>query len=481
MKRLPKKSAYLIAFLSIGIGIANASDNQTDQLSPILPETTLPFRVQIETANFQLPVGIHSGVVGVYQGLWVFIAGRYNGLHGFNSLPSPPNPANFPADQQNTSIYVVNPNTGVTFSRSLADPSSGLTQQQIDTLSVTSPQGYQEGNTLYMTGGYGVDTVTGLFGTKPILTAIYLPGIVDWVTQPGNPSFSVIKNIQQVSNPTFQVTGGQMFKLGKTTQLVFGQDFTGQYDPGGNGAYTQQIRQFQIQENKGQMYANILAPNPIAPNPNYRRRDLNIVPALLNNNNKLQYGLIAYSGVFTVPGGIWTVPVVIDQNGNPTMADPTLPSTFKQGMNNYVSATANLYSRRYSNMYSVFFGGISYGYYSGGVFTTDSEIPFINQVTTVQMDRNNNFTQYLMSAEYPVILSTQSNPGNRLLFGAGAYFMANPISQYANGVINLDNIRTPTVIGYIVGGIQSTLGNTNTMSDSAASPYIFKVTLVPVS
>ena len=35
------------------------------------------------------------------------------------------------------------------------------------------------------------------------------------------------------------------------------------------------------------------------------------------------------------------------------------------------------------------------------------------------------------------------------------------------------------VVGYIVGGIQSTLPNTNVESDSAASPYIFTVTLVP--
>jgi hypothetical protein len=35
------------------------------------------------------------------------------------------------------------------------------------------------------------------------------------------------------------------------------------------------------------------------------------------------------------------------------------------------------------------------------------------------------------------------------------------------------------VVGFIVGGIQSTLPNTTAESDSAASPYIFTVTLVP--
>lgn len=451
------------------------NDNQTATLSPVLPGSQLPFQVVIETANFQLPVGFHSGVVGVYKGLWVFIAGRINGLHGFDATN------NFPADQQNSSIYVVNPSTGQVFSRSLSDPGSGLSQKQIDSLTVTSPQFYQEDNTLIMSGGYGVDTATGTFGTKLALTAIYLPGIVDWVTQPASKDNSVIKNIKQVYHPTFQVTGGSMYKLGNVTQLVFGQNFTGEYTDGSNGDYSEQVRRFQIHNTPGQFSVDVLNSMPSNRNPNYRRRDLNILPALLNKNGHLEYGLVAYAGVFTETGGVWTVPVIINGNDDPMMADPASPNTFKQAMNQYVCASASFYSRRNTSMYHIFFGGISYGYFSGGTFQTDSEIPFINQVTTIKMDTNRNFSQYLMDNQYPVIASTGSNPGNTLIFGAGAYFMANNISQYANGVINLDNIRKPTVIGYIVGGIQSTLPNTNTKSDSSASPYVFKVTLIPMS
>lgn len=484
MKKILNASAVLFALI-MSIGAANASTpkllklsttpNQTDTVSPVLPSDGLPFQVVIEKANFQLPVGFHSGVVGVYKGLWVFIAGRINGLHGFGASN------NFPADQQNTSIYVVNPATGQVSSRSLNDPSSGLTQQQIDSLTVTSPQGYQETNTLIMTGGYGIDTATGTFGTKSMLTAIYLPGIVNWVMQPNNKSNSVVKNIHQLSNPMFQITGGAMYKLGNMTQLVFGQDFEGEYTDGANGNYSMQVRRFQI-INKGNNFSvNFYNSMPSTPDPSFRRRDLNIVPALLNNNSQLQEGLIAYAGVFTEAGGVWTVPVVINGINNPVMADPNSPTSFKQAMNQYVCPTASLYSRKYTNMYHIFLGGISYGFFSGGTFQTDDEIPFINQVTTVQLDKNGNFTQYLMNNQYPVIPSTGSNPGNTLLFGAGAYFMVNNISQYANGVINLDGIRKPTVIGYIVGGIQSTLPDTNVNSDSSASPYVFKVTLVPAS
>lgn len=470
-----KTLACLLVYIAAGITVSNATNNQTDDLSPVLPAAGLPFRVVLEKADFQLPVGLHSGIVGMYKGLWIFIAGRTNGLHGFDPTGA------FPRSAQNTTIYVVNPGTGVTVSRSLSDPRSGLNQQQIDTLSVTSPEWYQAGTTLYMAGGYGIDTASGEFDTKPVLTAINLPGIVEWVNNPGNGSNSVIKNIRQNYNPVFQVTGGRMFKLGKLTQLVFGQNFIGEYTDSSNGDYTQQVRQFQIGSVNGELSVDIANSKPQIPDPDFRRRDLNVVPVLLTKNNLLQYGLVAFSGVFTPDTGVWTVPVIIDETGNPTMADPSSPSTFKQAMNHYVCANAGLYSRKNTAMYTVFFGGISYGYYQNGVLQTDAEIPFINQITTIKMDSNANFTQYLMNSEYPVILSTQANPGNPLLFGAGAYFIGSNISQYPNRVINLDNIRKPTVIGYIAGGIQSTLPNTNSQLDSSASAYVFKVTLVPVS
>ncbi len=454
--------------------LVHATANQTDELSPILPESELPFRIVVEQMKSRLPAGVHSGVVGTYRGNWIFIAGRTNGLHGFHGVDP------FPIPAQNTSIYVFNPTTGFTASRSLQDPSSGLNQQQIDTLSVTAPQGYQNSTTLYMTGGYGINTATGQFDTKPVLTAINLPGIFKWVTEPNNKNHSVIKNIRQLYHPTFQITGGRMYKLGRVMQLVFGQNFSGVYTDASDGVYSEQIRQFQIKEVSGQLAADIYESKPKIPDANFRRRDLNVAPVLLNKNNRLQYGLVVYSGVFTPATGIWTVPVVIDEQGNPVMADPKLPTTFKQGMNHYSSAVAGLYSRKSVSMYNIFFGGMSYGYYENGVFKTDPLVPFINQITTIKMDKSGQFTHYLMNSEYPAIFAqSPPNEGNQLLFGAGAYFMPADIPSYPNRVINLDNIHRPTVIGYIAGGIQSTMPNTNIKADSSASSYVFRVTVVP--
>lgn len=150
-------------------------------------------------------------------------------------------------------------------------------------------------------------------------------------------------------------------------------------------------------------------------------------------------------------------------------------------MNHYNCPSFGLYSTHSKEMYVIFPGGISYGYFSGGVFTTNTEIPFINQVTTIKIDKHNNYTQYLMNGEYPFIVSTGSNPGSQLLFGAEAqFFPLDDTPLFNNGVIQLDALpNRPTVIGYIVGGIMSTRANTTFITDSTSSPYVFTVTLIP--
>ena len=87
---------------------------------------------------------------------------------------------------QNTVVYVVNPKTKVIYSRSLYDASSKLSQAQIDLFSVTNPLFYYAENksTLYLIGGYGIDTASNTMGTKPALTAIDVPDLIKWVKNP---------------------------------------------------------------------------------------------------------------------------------------------------------------------------------------------------------------------------------------------------------------------------------------------------------
>ncbi len=131
---------YLILFFSAAIFNCYAQcppcTNQTDSLTIPLPEDSLPYRVTVEQADFMLPAGLHSFAYAVHKGEWLLLAGRTNGLHDVNNTD--PTSNSFPPSQQNTVIYVINPTTKATYSRSLYDSTSRLSQAQIDLLSVTN-------------------------------------------------------------------------------------------------------------------------------------------------------------------------------------------------------------------------------------------------------------------------------------------------------------------------------------------------------
>lgn len=456
----------------ISAQIIYPSANQTNTISPVIVNGSLPFTITIEQIDLQIPGGIHSAAFAQYGSRYLFITGRTNGLHGFNNDNN-----NFPPSQQNSNVLVIDFCANAVYSRSLYDPKSGLTQQQIDTLSVTSPQSYQTGNTLYITGGYGVDTITGNFSTKSVLTAIDVPGLMRWVTEPTSGCLAS-NYIRQISNPIFQVTGGNMYQVGQNpTLLIFGQNFDGFYNGSSNGIYTHQVRRFNIIDDGNCL--SVAVKESTTPDPDYRRRDHNVVPIIKKNGGCNIPAFVALSGVFTINTGVWTVPVEITACGDTYMSDPNLADTFKQGMNNYVCPHAEIVAKNGSN-YIILFGGITFEYYQNGAFFTDPNIPFTNNVTIIERNRNGQYTQYLSPTEFPTIISTASNPGNTLLFGAGGRWAPAPnVPAYSNGVIDLAHIKKPTVIGHVMGGIQSTLPNTNVPSDSAASPYIFKVTLTP--
>ena len=470
-------SGIVFSFLILSFGqVLAQSNNQTEEISRIGFNKELPFKVKIELdtnhhgENFLLPNGLQGFVVGVHEGKWLLFSGCTKGMHGFNNDPI------------NWMVYVVDPISKKVYFRSLGDSESGLTQDQIDSLSVTSPQFYQEGATLYVTGGYGFRNSLGGLTTFDILSAIDIPGLMRWVVSPSKGE-TAVQHIRQIADPIFQITGGEMYKLEKNapTLLILGQYFD---DIGKTTqVYSQQVRRFNILDDGVNLRVEALAPKPVSPDYNLRRRDLNVACILAKNTEgTLSSSLVALSGVFTLHNGIWTVPVSISADGDSFMPNPDDPATFKQGMNNYACPTLGLYSIKSDDMFTVLFGGISFGFFQNDILETDSNFPFINQVTTIKIDNEGCYSQYLMDNQYPVILSTQPNKGNTLLFGANARFIPKERLeefQFDNGVFNLDKIQEKLHIGYIVGGIQSTLPNTTSSSDTSASPHIFKVYIEP--
>lgn len=475
---------YKFLILLMAWSFATCADNQTDTISPVLSDKLLPFRVKIKKTCLQMPRGVQSYIHAISRNKWLIITGRVDGLHGFveNSTN------NFPAAAQNTSIFVIDPVKEKIYSRSLLDPTSGLTQLQVDLLSVTAAQGYQSGDTLYITGGYGFNSVTGIPDTKNALTAIDVPGLIHWVIDP-SPGETAAQHIRQIFDDTFKVTGGYMNQTGENpTLLIMGQEFDGFYadptqQPPEFQQYTEQVRRFFIHDDGVNLSFTLESPLPPIPDPNYHRRDLNVVPVISMMNNQFQSSFVVLSGVFTPTTGVWTVPVEVTGDGTPSMANPTLPSTFKQGMNNYDCATFGMFSQKDNSMYIVLLGGMSFGFFEGFQFHTDVMIPFISQTTTVKIDAAGNYTQYFMrSGEFPNIRSKMVNAGNRLLFGSECEVFLTPlVPKYENDVLQLDKIKKSTIIGYVIGGIASTLPNTNTQADSFPSRYIFEVIVEPVN
>jgi hypothetical protein len=132
-------------------------------------------------------------------------------------------------------------------------------------------------------------------------------------------------------------------------------------------------------------------------------------------------------------------------------------------------------------MHEVLFGGITLSYYDevSQTFVQDDRMPFTNQITQVNIDADGDHTQDLIG-EFPVLLDQQ---GNRMRFGTNAeFFLAEGIPTYDNGVIKLDELTEPTVIGYIYGGIFANAPHTQgvTGAVSGASNDIFEVLFTPV-
>jgi len=448
--------------------------NQTSTLTPVQLNNSLPYRIEVRPYSMgaaDVPT-LHSYSVGENNGKWLFLAGRTNGLHGFNgALPD----ANFPAASQNRDVWVLDIANQQSWHRSLDDPTSGLSAATIASLSSTNTQSYQKGQSLFVSGGYGLDENSN-FVTFDTLTSIDLPKLTDWVV---NGAGTAAAAIRQIHDSTVKVTGGAMYEMGGRTHLVFGQDYEGPYIPSVNGAYTNQVRSFDIVDDGVNL--SIANATSSAPDSSYRRRDLNVFPVLRPAGANPQSGLVVLSGVFTTTNGAWTVPVEIDSNGSPTMDDPAAANTFKQGMNNYHSAKLGLYSPSLGEMHEILFGGISLQYRdeTSGLVVPDNNLPFINDITSVVIDAAGNYTQYHMGY-FPELTDLL---GNRIRFGANAEFLpSGGISKFANGVIDLDQFTIATRLGHIFGGLVANAPHTrqSVSTLSAASNQVFEVWLIPV-
>ena len=172
--------------------------------------------------------------------------GRTNGLHTFTGTND------FPPQNQNEEIVVVNPGTWQvwTVAWSATDVPAAMNQP----LYSSNQQSFQQGDNLYAVGGYGapdLGTMTGgmeNFGpyiTNNSLTALSVNGMINAVVNGGD--VLALSKMQQIHDSRLQATGGEMQMLGTQAFLVVGQDFEGQYfNNTATQTYLDEIQSFQI-------------------------------------------------------------------------------------------------------------------------------------------------------------------------------------------------------------------------------------------
>lgn len=400
------------------------------------------FTVELEEITIPNLPGIHSGAHAESDGKWIFIGGRRNGLHGFQTANS------FPLDGVNNTIWVVDFETMDVFSYSC----DSLSEDVREAITSSNMQFYQDGNTLYMQGGYGWKETAQEFVTFPALTAIDLPGLVAAVMN----NTSITPYFRMVNDEQLAVCGAHLQKLNNAFHIVFGHRFDGTYSQNTTGGfftqtYTNSVRTFTINDDGSNLSVSNFTEQ--TDTNNFHRRDYNLVPQIFPNGEE---GFTAFSGVFQK--GI-DIPyfTTIDINS----AGATHVPGFNQNLSQYHSAVAALYDSIGNTMHSLFFGGMSMYKLDGimGELLVDSMVPFVNTISRITRSGDSTLTEFQLPVSMPALL------------GSNAHFIAlDSIAKYSNGVIKLNTITGRTLIGHIVGGIESPEDNISDTDPTLSFP-----------
>lgn len=410
-----------------------------------------PFDVLITPKTIPNLGGLQSFAFGQFNGEWLLIGGRIDGLHRRQPF------ASFDVAGNNNQLIVVNPITNQTWFAPLNSLSVALQEQ----LSSTNMEFHQDGDYLYLVGGYGYNAQSASRLTFHNLTAITVSATINAIKN--NASFS--SYFRQITDDVFAVTGGHLKKINNTFYLIGGNRFDGNYNPMGNPTYTQvytdAIRKFNLIDDGINLLVTHLP--TITDANNLHRRDYNAVPQILPNGNE---GVTVFSGVFQPTVNLpFLTAVDIDSLGH------SLNVGFQQYYNHYHCAVLPLYSANANEMHSIFFGGIAQYYENNGILVQDNEVPFVKTIARVTRSATGNLAEYKLPIEMPTYL------------GAGSEFIPlESISHYENEVIKLDDLnQDTTLVGYIFGGISSSamnIFNTNTGTQSEASDQLFNVYII---
>ena len=398
--------------------------------------------------------------------LTALVAGRHAGLHTFNRPTTANRVNNFPPQEFNDRLFVIDPAA----KRVWSAPLSGLPAKTAARLTVTNSEFEQSGDWLFIAGGYGFDPATKTMDTFGSLTAIKLSATIDAIIH----GTAFAANVQQIDDLRMQVTGGEMKKLGDWFVLVFGQKFQGLYTPNDSQIglqfkqlYSEQIALFKIGMPGGKLAISDYQQPITAPPVNssdvtvtrpYHRRDFSLAQFVDVDGRT---GLAAYGGVF-LPGqiGAYRNPVYI----TPSTAVPPAPQanvavdSYTQFMSLYNCPLIPAWSAKSRTMYTTFFGGISAFYIDRtGRLERDTGLPFIDSISTLVRDGNGTSSECVHSLKMPALLGADM-----------AYIPAK------DSIVQLDATMSQTLVGYLYGGIVAQAPNKG-MTDASSGAYAVSI------
>ncbi len=434
----PKKTALFQLFALIIFSLN--SFGQNGQIPP--------FTIQIEPVIANPLPAIHSFAFAKSGDKWLIIGGRTNGLHGLNSSGS------FPPEYINNSVMVIDTTTWNFYQSDL----NQLIPAIADPMRSTNMQYIQEGNYLYMIGGYGYDSVADLFVTFPNLTAIHVDNMINAVinAQP------IATTIRQVNDTNFAICGGDLGKIGNDYYLMFGHNFRGFYAdppvPIFTQKYSDKIKKFDINDDGTTITLSSFSYQ--TDTNNFHRRDFNTGPIIKPDGS---FAIGAYGGVFRKDSNLpFQEPIIISASG------ASVDISYKQVMSQYTCAIMPIYDSISQKMYTTFFGGISLYNYNDAtnLLKRDSLVPFINDLTTMTLHSDGSIEETILPIKLPGLL------------GSNAKFIPTQhVSSYANEVIRLRDLpNAKTMVGYILGGIRAQQGN---FGISWANDSIYRVFITP--
>lgn len=402
------------------------------------------FQLEIQELSFEGFPGVHSGALASYNGRWMYLGGRVNGLHGFQS------PFAFPAFGKNTNVWLCNPTNGELNSFSLSD----FTEDLYEPLTSSNIPFCNDGQFLYLVGGYGWSNAANDFRTFPSLIRVNL-NCLETALISGNPDEMCF---EQILDERMAITGGHLKLLNDTFYLVFGHRFDGIYavNNGNNAFYNQtysnQIRKFTIENGpEGPEIANF---SVIEDTVNFHRRDYNLVSQVFPDRS---LGFTAFSGVFQKNA---VLPFLNTIDVHPSSGAEVIPG-FDQHLSQYHNAVAPLYDSIGNVMHTVFFGGMSRYRIDPQTqeMIDDTLVPFVKTISMVSRFADGSLEERQLSLEMPGFLGSNME-----------FIPAQGIQLYAEGIIHTNALPNErTLIGYLVGGILSPEENISETDPSLSS------------